>query len=128
MKSDSGGNSAGKWILISLVVVAILLFLCCGGCALVFQAGVGEMGDQAKLAVEDHPLMVEHIGEIDDFDFSWGETIGRAGGGQTRLAFEVSGSKGSGVLSAIVDTSQQPAAVLDAVLEVNGEEFELTEE
>ena len=63
--------------------------------------------------------MDEHIGEIEDFSFSWKATMTRASEnpGKEELAFEVKGSKGSGVVYIEQDkNSGQDFQMLSGVL------------
>ena len=60
------------------------------------------MAQEIQRQVEDNPVIVEQIGDVESFQFSWGGTIeesqkaAQEGTGESRLAFDIEGSKGSG--------------------------------
>ncbi|EMI15492.1 hypothetical protein RMSM_07593 [Rhodopirellula maiorica SM1] len=72
--------------------------VCCGGIYFMFSMGKGMMADMVKQEIGANPVIQEHIGEIESADLNLAAT-GEAGqNGPGILAFDLVGSKGSGVL------------------------------
>ena len=80
----------------------ICVMVCCGGGVALVQIGTSAMAGELQRQLAGDPVIVEHIGEIESFQFSWGGTIEESqkaaeqGGGESKVVFEIEGSKGSG--------------------------------
>lgn len=112
---DATGNSppkkSKKGLYIGLGCAGIVLLsilVCCGSAAMMTQFGIGIVADEYASQLEGNPVIVEHIGEIDELSVDWGSTFTRAaeGDGQSEaIGFSIRGSKGSGVVYIEQDNS-----------------------
>ncbi len=117
------GSSATKII---IIVVLILGFLgsCCGGCIWAGYYLVNSASGMAlKPQIEGTPAIETHIGTIDEIQMNWGGTSLQAQmGNDGRLAFDVSGDKGSGLL--LVEPGTGGLNNADwAILEIDGKSY-----
>jgi len=83
------------------IVVGVVLFavlLCCGGLWL----GKRMFDDQVKAALQENPVVTEHIGTIQEAEMDL-EGTGNAEG-EDAFVFRLRGSKGSGVVTAEIVT------------------------
>ncbi len=127
--AEGGGGSARKillWVLILGGIFGTLgLLVCCGVPGFFFYLGKSMIENSTRAAIEDHPRVVEHIGEIQSLKINLIETgnLGRDG----VFALDILGSRGSGlVISETIDGD--PSRVLAATLRLpDGREFELLE-
>jgi len=102
---DIAGQRGGirPGCLISILVVGVLMI---GGSIGGYYWVKGLMEDQAELAVQDDPVLEEHIGTIQEIDLNWG-AMGSAEENQGEkkdksrpfFVFDLVGSKGSGRLT-----------------------------
>ena len=98
-----GGNKM-VWILGILGgLSAVGVLVCCGGGYLMFRAGTGVLSEAFKAQLEGNPVIAEHLGHIETMDINFTRTGQESQGGQERLAFDVEGPKGSGVLIVVQD-------------------------
>lgn len=93
-------KKSNKGCLIGCGIAGVLgLLVCCGGGGAAIMFGLSAFGEIAKAELQGNPVIVEHIGEIESVDFSFGGTAGVAeenpGAGNT-LVFDIKGDKGSG--------------------------------
>ena len=119
-------SSAGKIILILGGIGGVLLLVCCGGFALLGMFGLNVVGDVVKKDIQNVPEIQEHIGEISKCSFNIMATsnLAEETGEQGVMVFDLSGSKGSGTLTARVVGE----SVTDATLELpTGEKIELSQ-
>ncbi len=75
------------------VVVGSMLVLTAAGCGL-FDVFI----DQVKADIKDNPVIVQHIGTIQSMEIDWAGTGSEPD--ENTFVFNVTGSKGSGVLTA----------------------------
>jgi hypothetical protein len=117
------------------VVLLVLGGLGCLGLLLVLVcAGFGWFGlkmvkDQAQVALQQNPVIQEHIGEIESIEMNViaaGAQGGAAGGGGA-FVFDLVGSKGSGQAAVELDTTAG-VALRRGTLTIAGETFELVAE
>jgi hypothetical protein len=94
-----------NWLLIIGIGVGVLALggaglgvCCCGGGALAFPALTQVVADEVATQVADDPAIQEHIGTIEEITYNWNESMEASSEGDERMAFDVSGSKGSGLL------------------------------
>jgi hypothetical protein len=93
------------------IAAALSLLLCCGGGLVLTQFTFSMIASEYQRELAGNPVIVEHIGEIQSLDVSWGgifEEAQKAGeqGGQGSLVFDVEGSKGSGRIVVEPDQGQ----------------------
>jgi hypothetical protein len=94
-----------NWLLIIGIGVGVLALggaalgvCCCGGGALAFPALTQVVGDEVAKQVKDDPAIQEHIGDIEKITYNFTESMEASADGDERMAFDVEGSKGSGLL------------------------------
>lgn len=112
----------------------VLLLLCLGCVGLGyfgFTGIMGFMGNMVKQQIENDPVIVEHIGEVQSVTVNYAET-GREQQinpqkGRNVLAFDIKGSKGSGVVVGTQVQAPEPGYVLEnARLRKDGQEYPLS--
>jgi hypothetical protein len=97
-------KSKGKmfWLLGCLGGMGVLGLVCCGGMFMTMQFGMGMLATQFQTQIEDNPVIVEQIGDIESFSMSFSALVENAQnqdpGGTPELPFEIVGSKGSGTV------------------------------
>ncbi|WP_372725529.1 hypothetical protein [Novipirellula sp.] len=99
-------SNTWKWVIgIILGVCVVGGLVCCGGAYFMFRMGQGMMADMITQEVAANPVIQEHIGEIQSAELNLAAT-GEAGQNEPgTLAFDIVGSKGSGVLEIKQDPS-----------------------
>ena len=113
------GSSTKFWLLGCGIAGLLVVLICCGGIVMIGQFGGSMLAGQLREQVDGHPVIEEHIGEIESLEMSWGETFERAqaGGDEAEeLAFTIEGSKGSGVLMVQQDQQGEVSRIESAVL------------
>jgi hypothetical protein len=87
----------------------------CGGCAVIgilailiggwalTRFGLGVFADEVENELRTNPVITEHIGRIEEFDLDLGASI--AAEGDEDFVFHVSGTKGSGLVTATCVTN-----------------------
>ena len=73
-----------------------------GGWA-VIRLGLGVFADEVEADLRSNPVIVEHIGRIEDFKLDLGASI--AAEGHDDFVFRVKGTKGSGLVTATCVTN-----------------------
>ncbi|MBW3597480.1 MAG: hypothetical protein KY475_09430 [Planctomycetes bacterium] len=141
------GSNATKVVLVILAVAGGLLFVCCGGAAALYlmvapsldklgegisqgieqglSEGLDEFDRQVQADVEDHPLIVEHIGAIQEFRHDWDASMEEPG--EDVWVFDIRGEKGSGRLRAeciTIDADTEDVTSGQLILD-SGETIEL---
>lgn len=97
-------KSKGKmfWLLGCLGGMGVLGLICCGGMFATMQFGMGMLATQFQTQIENDPVIVEQIGDIESFSMSFSALMENAQnqdpGGTPELPFEIVGSKGSGTV------------------------------
>jgi hypothetical protein len=88
----------------------------CGGCAVIvvlatvfggwalIKLGFGVFADEVENDLRTNPVITEHIGRIEEFDLDLGASI--AAEGDEDFVFHVSGTKGSGLVTATCVTNE----------------------
>ena len=126
MNGVSRGNQSGKvpkGCLIAAGVVGVVGLLAAGGCFFLVRQSLKVMAEQVSKDLADNPVLIEHVGEIESFEFSITKTSRKGTG---RLVFEVTGSKGSGLVIATVDQGGDDGTIGAGTLEMSsGETFDL---
>lgn len=99
-----------NWLLIVGIVVGVLALggaglgvCCCGGGAAMFGTVFQMQANAVKVAVAENPVLQEHIGDISKIELNFEESAAASEGGPQRFAYDVTGSKGSGLL--VVETN-----------------------
>ena len=107
---------------------ALLAVLCCGGFGGLAYFGLNLVKTEVRNQVRDHPVVVEHIGEIQTFDINLTES-GAAADSDT-FVYEVAGTKGRGVLTVKHVTDDDGAEqIVSAKLRLpDGQEHDVTPE
>jgi hypothetical protein len=113
------------------------LVIGCGGCAVilalaaifggwaVMRFGLGVFTDEVENDLRSNPVVLDHIGRIEEFDLDFGASI--ATEGEEDFVFRVSGTKGSGRISATcVTTSEGVEKVVAGTIQLeSGETVDL---
>lgn len=90
------------WLVGCLGGAGVLMLVCCGGTFFVSQMGMNMLATQFQSQIENDPVMVENIGDIESFSMSFSSIVENAQsqepGSPPELPFEVVGSKGSGTV------------------------------
>ena len=99
------------------------LIVGCGGCAVIMalaivfggwalmRFGLGVFADEVENDLRSNPVIIEHIGRFEEFDLDLGASI--ASEGNEDFVFRVSGTKGSGLITATCVTND--AGIEEAV-------------
>ena len=89
----------------SIVLILGILFgsgfvvlLCCGGFGGLMVFGFNVIAKEVELQLRDNAALVEHIGEIEEFDIDWMASMAHPE--DDVFVFEVTGTKGSGEITA----------------------------
>lgn len=93
------GSNIWLWVLGiigGMTVVGALL--CCGGGYYGYQAVTNMIAEAYKSQLQGHPVIVEHVGEIESLTFSLTQTQEHAESSDGMMAFDLVGSKGSATL------------------------------
>ena len=118
-RSNRGCLIAG--IVVAVIVGGGLAFLlCCGGMA---YFSIGVYADSIGEQLRDNPVVREQIGDIQEVKFNIAASGAVAA--DNMQAFDVVGSKGSGMLRVRLDDTVQPPKVVSGTLQANGETFDL---
>jgi hypothetical protein len=100
---QTSSNRTLFWILGIIAMVAIGgIVACCGFGFFGFRMATTELAKQFRPQIQNSPEIVEHIGEIHEMSFSLQGT--QQAGEPGVMAFDVTGSKGSGQIA--VDTAR----------------------
>lgn len=118
-------NSSKSSNKIVIFIIAGIGFLIMAGCCGFVFWGYGLFTDQAKDALNDNPVIQEHIGEIEEIETDFTAT-GNAEG-EDVFVFRIKGSKGSGVVTAeFISTGPESEEVRSGTLELDsGETYDL---
>jgi hypothetical protein len=84
------------WLILAACVG--LGFLCCGGGTAFLYFGMHEIARQVRSELDDNPVLVEHVGEIQEFEIDFAASFGEDG--DDVFVYNVTGTKGSGVVTA----------------------------
>ena len=91
-----------------------------GGWA-VMRFGLGIFTDEVENDLRSNPVVLEHIGRIEDFDLDFGASI--ATEGEEDFVFRVSGTKGSGRISATCVTTDGVEKVVAGTIQLESGEL-----
>ena len=92
-------SNTWKWVIGIIAGVCIVGGLvCCGGVYFMYSMGQGMMADMVKQEIGANPVIQEHIGEIQSANLNLAATTEAGQNEPGTLAFDLVGSKGSGVL------------------------------
>ena len=92
-----------------------VLIFGCGGCAIIvflavvfggwalMKLGFGVFADEIESELRTNPVVVEHIGRIEEFELDLSASVAEAG--DEDFVFKVSGTKGSGLVTATCVTN-----------------------
>jgi hypothetical protein len=121
-------SSTMMWIIILLVVLLGLPLLCCGGCMALGMWGINMGSAQIASELQGTAPVQEHLGDNLTMKMNFTKTMEeqqKAGGNDDIVAFDATGSKGSGTV--IVTTSKGGADTFEsATLRLpDGREFPL---
>lgn len=113
-------KSKAKFWLLGCGITGVLGFVvCCGGGVAVTQFGLTMLAGEFKKQLDGNPVIVEHIGDIESLEMSWSDTFAgaqNADGGAEELAFQIKGTKGSGVVMIQQDQSGDGTGMESATL------------
>ena len=109
---DSRSSSRQKWLIVwcgdcAVIVALVAVF---GGWGLM-RFGLGVFADEVENDLRSNPVIIEHIGRFEEFDLDLGASI--ASEGNEDFVFRVSGTKGSGLITATCVTND--AGIEEAV-------------
>ena len=95
------------WVLGILGALGVVgALVCCGGTFFAYKAGTGMMAEAFKAQLSGNPVIEEQIGTIDSMSMNLGATSEYGQSSPGSIAFDISGSKGSGTIL----IKQQPGA------------------
>ena len=89
----------------------------CGGCAVVsalvivfggwglLRLGLGVFSDEVESELRSNPVIIEHVGRIEEFELDLSASIAEEGGED--FVFRVSGTKGSGLVTCTCVTNAE---------------------
>jgi hypothetical protein len=89
----------------------------CGGCAVIgalaiifggwglLRLGLGVFSDEVESELRSNPVIIEHIGRIEEFELDLSASIAEEGGED--FVFRVSGTKGSGLVTCTCVTNAE---------------------
>ena len=93
-----------------------VLIFGCGGCAVIvalamvfggwalMKLGLGVFADEVESELRSNPVIIEHVGRIEEFELDLSASVAEAG--SEDFVFEVSGTKGSGLVTATCVTNE----------------------
>ena len=119
-------RDAGKIhpVLIILGVVLLLGLLCGGGVVSLMFFGLNVFTEQVVQEIRDNPVIVEHIGKIEDTDTEWVATA--AANDDEVFVFALEGTKGSGTVTVRITINGEQQEVTEGSLELpSGEVLDL---
>ena len=94
-----------NWFLIIGAIVGVFVIggaglgvCCCGGGWAAIGGAMQMNADAVAASLRDNAVVQEHIGDIASIKMNWEESAAASEGGPQRFAFDVTGSKGSGLL------------------------------
>jgi hypothetical protein len=115
-RQPPAGNRKLFWILGIVALVSLGgLVLCCGLGYFVFNMATTGLAQQFQQQIQQSPEIVEHIGDIQTLTISI-EATQRAAQEGKKMAYDITGSRGSGQL--VVDLSQVEAGRSEAAFEL----------
>jgi hypothetical protein len=122
----SGGQLGGRWLAVGGIVgglVGSVISLCCGGGVLLLpQWAAGRV----QAAIQDQPLVREHIGDIERITFDWEDTLDSSTADEPVCIFRIDGSRGDGILAIRIPKGNFEAESFPATMELdNGRAFDL---
>ena len=128
-------RKSNTWLWILLGVGGVILVGCCGCAGIAWWgmgAGMGMVAQQIRPSLDADPVVQEHIGEIEEFDWNLmatGEASEKKTGGEDVIVWDVKGSKGAGQISGTVDQGGGGGVKLkNGKLKMkSGEEFNLSQ-
>jgi hypothetical protein len=94
-----------------------VLIFGCGGCAVIvvlamvfggwalMKLGLGVFADEVESELRTNPVIIEHVGRIEEFELDLSASVAEAGGED--FVFKVSGTKGSGLVTATCVTNEE---------------------
>ncbi|MEM7249144.1 MAG: hypothetical protein AAF533_27735 [Acidobacteriota bacterium] len=95
--SSGGGGGGGKVILGCGIACAVLLVLGTVGCGALAWFGLGVLGDEVKSRLGDNPILVEHLGELQEVTMDIAESMDNEH--PDILVFRAVGTQASGKLT-----------------------------
>jgi len=87
----------------------------CGGCAVIailsmvlggwalLKVGLGVFSDEVESELRSNPVIIEHVGRIEEFELDFSASVAEEG--SEDFIFRVSGTKGSGLVTATCMTN-----------------------
>ncbi len=82
--------------------VVIILAMVFGGWALL-KVGLGVFSDEVESELRSNPVIIEHVGRIEEFELDFSASVAEEG--SEDFIFRVSGTKGSGLVTATCVTN-----------------------
>ena len=95
-----------KVLIFGCAAVALwsLLVMVFGGWALI-KLGLGVFADEVESELRSNPVIIEHVGRIEEFELDLSASVAEEGGED--FIFHVSGTKGSGLVTATCVTNDE---------------------
>ena len=126
-------KKSNTWLWILLGVGGVAVLGCCGCAGIAWWgmgAGMNMVAQQIRPGLENDPVVQQHIGEIETFDWNLmatGEATEKSTG-EDVMVWDVKGSKGSGQISGTVDQAAGGVKLKNGKLKMkSGEEFNLSQ-
>ena len=118
---NRSGEGAGKVIIGIMVGGGLALLICCGAGFFLFGFGMDEFSKQVLVEIEDNPVIIEHIGEISEFEHDMSMSMEEPGA--DTFVFHLTGDKGSGTLRAdciTVDADHEDVPRAELIMDSGG--------
>lgn len=93
---------SNRGCLIALLVAGVVALLLLAALAALITYGVGVFKNQAQEAMQEHPVIDEHIGTIHTVSLDWAGSL--ADQRKNGYTFDIEGDRGSGTVNAIFET------------------------
>ena len=97
-KRQRGGFNVG-----CLVAIVIVLVLGVAGAFFIGRWGLSLVAEEVKRDIRDHPVVLEHIGDIEECTVNLAATGAE---GEEAFVFDLKGSKSHGELQAVIETGE----------------------
>ena len=104
---DSSPNMGTSWNKMLIYgcggcAVVVILAMVFGGWALM-KLGLGVFSDEVESELRSNPVIIEHVGRIEEFELDLSASVAEEG--SEDFIFRVSGTKGSGLVTATCVTN-----------------------
>jgi hypothetical protein len=101
-------KSSNTWLYVLLGVGALAVLGCVGCAGVLFvtvSSGMQQASKELMAQVQPHPLIQQHIGQVQSMSMNFGESVALNEGkvGKKTAVFDIKGSQGSALIAGQVD-------------------------